>query len=76
MTGLECGFVRQHFHDLISDEIDDEHRERIYEHLNSCDSCRTHVENALAFRSRMQELMQTSAPPGLVASIMQLSEKG
>ena len=73
---MECGFVRQHFHDLISEEIDDEHRERINEHLNSCDTCRTHVENALAFRSRIQELMQTSAPPGLVSSIMQLSEKG
>ena len=73
---LECGFVRQHLHDLISGEIEEEHKSRIDDHIQNCDMCRSYVDNALAFKSRIRELMQVSAPPGLLSSITQLSEKG
>jgi len=62
---LNCAFVHSRIHDFISGELGEEDRIRFENHLQECSSCRSCVDNMSMLRTRVHNLMRSSAPQHL-----------
>ncbi len=71
---MRCSDAARRIHDYVSGELEGDDRERLEKHLETCEDCRSCVDENMALRSRVRDLMRVSAPASLRAEVVRLSQ--